>query len=178
MKKGKCLNVSMSNQNGYKSCLSIRTERANRESQNELRNRGNKIMTMGRPTIYSQELLEKAVSYIVRYEEYGDEIPSNVGLALHLGISQRILNYWANDEDKKDFLHILDCIQSKQQQVLINKGLNGDFNSNICKLVLGKHGFHDKQETELSGPGGGPIKNEWSVEYIDPKIANASDSST
>lgn len=130
-------------------------------------------MKMGRPSIYSEELLEKAVSYLVRYEEYGDEIPSNVGLAIHLGISQRILNYWANDEDKKDFLHILDCIQSKQQQVLINKGLSNDFNSNICKLVLGKHGFSDKQETELSGPDGGAIQNKWSVEIKD---ANHTDS--
>lgn len=135
-------------------------------------------MTMGRPSIYSLELLEKAIGYLANYEDFGDEIPSNVGLALHLGISQRILNYWANDEEKQDFLHILDCIQAKQQQVLINKGLNSQFNSNICKLVLGKHGFHDKQETEVSGPGGGPIKNAWTVEFVDPKLDNASDTSS
>ena len=135
-------------------------------------------MPAGRPSIYSVELLEKAVAYLANYEELGDVIPSNVGLAIHLGISQRILNYWANDEDKKEFLHILDCIQSKQQQVLINKGLDNVFNSNITKLVLGKHGFHDKQDSEVSGPGGGPIENKWSVEFVDPKLDNARDPSS
>ena len=27
-----------------------------------------------------------------------------------------------------------------------NKGLRGEFNSNICKLMLGKHGYKDKGE--------------------------------
>ena len=30
-------------------------------------------------------------------------------------------------------------------------GLKGDFNSTITKLVLGKHGYHDKQDVGLTG---------------------------
>ena len=37
-----------------------------------------------------------------------------------------------------------------QRLVLLNKGLTGEFNSNITKLVLGKHGFHDKREVDLN----------------------------
>jgi len=36
-------------------------------------------------------------------------------------------------------------------------GLSGEFNSNIAKLALGKHGYHDKQDNTLSGPDGKPV---------------------
>jgi len=31
----------------------------------------------------------------------------------------------------------------------VNKGLNNTFNSAITKLVLGKHGFHDKMDQDI-----------------------------
>jgi hypothetical protein len=37
-----------------------------------------------------------------------------------------------------------------QQKTLVNKGLNNTFNSAITKLVLGKHGFHDKMDQDLT----------------------------
>jgi hypothetical protein len=33
---------------------------------------------------------------------------------------------------------------------LVNKGLNNTFNAAITKLVLGKHGFHDKMDQDLT----------------------------
>jgi len=44
------------------------------------------------------------------------------------------------------FSHILDNINKKQEQVLLKNGLNNQFNSNITKLVLGKHGYHDRAQ--------------------------------
>ena len=41
-----------------------------------------------------------------------------------------------------------------QQLTLINGGLNNTFNSAITKLVLGKHGFHDKMEQDISSSDG------------------------
>ena len=35
--------------------------------------------------------------------------------------------------------------------MLLNKGIRGEFNSNITTLVLGKHGYHKKVDTELTG---------------------------
>ena len=32
------------------------------------------------------------------------------------------------------------------------------FDSGLTKLVLGKHGYHDKMDNTHSGPNGGPIK--------------------
>ena len=104
---------------------------------------------MARPTKYSTALLEKAQHYLDHYEEYDEVIPSAVGLALVLDITRSTLYAWARDEDKKVFSHILDNINKKQEQILLGKGLNNEFNSNITKLVLGKHGYHDRaQQTD------------------------------
>ena len=101
---------------------------------------------MGRPTKYNTALLEKAQHYLNNYEEYDEVIPSAVGLALVLDITRSTLYAWAKDEDKKVFSHILDNINKKQEQVLLKNGLNNQFNSNITKLVLGKHGYHDRAQ--------------------------------
>jgi hypothetical protein len=101
---------------------------------------------MGRPTKYNTALLEKAQHYLDNYEEYDEAIPSAVGLALVLDITRATLYAWAKDEDKKAFSDILDNINKKQEQVLLKNGLNNKFNSNITKLVLGKHGYHDRPQ--------------------------------
>ena len=93
-------------------------------------------------------MLEKAQHYLDNYEEYDEVIPSAVGLALVLDITRSTLYAWAKDEDKKVFSHILDNINKKQEQVLLKNGLNNQFNSNITKLVLGKHGYHDRPQQE------------------------------
>ena len=103
---------------------------------------------MARPTKYNTALLEKAQHYLDNYEEYDEVIPSAVGLALILDITRSTLYAWARDEDKKVFSHILDNINKKQEQILLGKGLNNEFNSNITKLVLGKHGYHDRPQQE------------------------------
>jgi hypothetical protein len=104
---------------------------------------------MARPTKYSTALLEKAQHYLDHYEEYDEVIPSAVGLALVLDITRSTLYAWARDEDKKVFSHILDNINKKQEQIILGKGLNNEFNSNITKLVLVKHGYHDRaQQTD------------------------------
>ena len=104
---------------------------------------------MGRPTKYSQEIVDKAQHYLDNYEEYEEVIPSAVGLALALNIRRSTLYEWAKAEDKKAFSDILDNINKRQEQVLLNNGLNSKFNSNITKLVLGKHGYHDRpQQTD------------------------------
>ena len=101
---------------------------------------------MARPTKYSTAILEKARHYLDHYEEYGDVIPSAVGLSLALDITRSTLYAWAKDEDKKIFSDILERINIKQECVLLDNGLTGKFNSAITKLVLGKHGYHDRAQ--------------------------------
>lgn len=120
----------------------------------------------GRPTDYGAEKLEKARHYLAHYEEYDDAIPSIAGLSLVLGIARSTVYDWASQPEKAEFSDILQEILSTQEKVLVNKGLKGEFNSNIVKLALGKHGYSDKQE--LTGPDGGALRtdNKWTVEFV------------
>jgi hypothetical protein len=124
-------------------------------------------MPAGRPSKYSPEMLAKAQEYLDgEYLQGGKVIPSNVGLALHLRVDTQTLDNWADNPDNIEFFGILRDIQAKQCELLINSGLTGDFNSAITKLVLGKHGYSEKQETTLQGAGGGPVK--WEITGIEP----------
>lgn len=123
-------------------------------------------MPAGRPTKYNKELLEKAKEYLEEWSKCGDVIPSVEGLAEYLDVSRKIIYIWAKDEEKEEFLHTLDKIEVKQKKVLINKGLTGDFNSNIAKLALGNHGMSEKLQQELSGPGGKPIETSNVINFI------------
>lgn len=103
---------------------------------------------MARPTKYTPELLEKAWHYVENYEEYGQAFPSDIGLASAINIADSTLYEWAKHEDKPEFSEILEKINRDQQFVAWNKGLRGEYNANLVKLLLGKHGFSDKQTLE------------------------------
>ena len=103
-------------------------------------------MPGGRPTTYTDEMLKKAHKYLDEWENEGDAIPSVVGLAKYIERSKTCIYDWAKEESKAEFADILANINETQRQVLINKGLKGEFNSNITKLVLGKHGYSEKKE--------------------------------
>jgi hypothetical protein len=102
----------------------------------------------GRPTKYTPELVAAAYDYIDNYQEAGDMMPSHVGMACAINIAISTLYAWAEDENK-EFSDILALCMQKQQRVLFNGGLGGDFNAAITKLALGKHGFSDKQDVEV-----------------------------
>jgi len=120
---------------------------------------------MARPTLYSDVILTKTQDYIVNYEDHGDLIPSIAGLSVVLQVSRETIRLWGNDPEKTEFFGILGQLLAKQEKVLFNKGLSGDFNPTIAKLALGKHGYSDKQDNTLSAPDGGAVKvqNEWSI---------------
>lgn len=128
-------------------------------------------MPAGRPTKYTPKLVQMAREYVdsgwKKVKE--DVIPSHIGMAKYIGINRLTLYDWAGQKSKEEFSNILDDCMAAQQRVLISKGLDSTFNSAIVKLVLGKHGYHDKQDRELSGPSGGPIDNKWTVEIVDTK---------
>jgi len=128
----------------------------------------------GRPTKYSNETLKIAREYLKNYARHGDKIPSVAGLAVVLAVRRETLHVWAKEEGKEEFSNILGDILAKQENILVNKGLSGDFNPTIVKLVLGKHGYHEKRETEVSGKDGKPIKTEHvsrDLSNLDPKEA-------
>lgn len=117
----------------------------------------------GRPTDYSTEILDKTKDYLANYEDYGDAIPSIAGLAVELKVSRDTIYEWRKHEDKKEFSDILQDILSSQERILISKGLKGEFNSNITKLALGKHGYTEKQDVTSDGKAMQPVL----VRFID-----------
>jgi DNA-packaging protein gp3 len=115
------------------------------------------MANIGRPTKYTPELIDKAHRYITDFNHYGAVFPSHIGLALYLGLHTDTIYAWQKEEGKEEFSGILGQISQIQHEMLVGNGISGDFNPAITKLVLGKHGYHEKQQTELTGADGGPI---------------------
>ena len=111
-------------------------------------------MVTGRPTKYTPELLEMAEEYLTTYEQHDHAFPSDIGLTMVLGIATTTLYEWAKHPEKKAFKDILDKINKEQQLVAWNKGLKGEYNANLVKLLLGKHGYSDKTQQDVTSSDG------------------------
>jgi len=117
---------------------------------------------MGRPTKWSEEMEQQAIAYITEgYKEDDQVIPSISGMALELKVAESTLYKWAED-GRGNFSETLAFCNTAQHQVLLNKGLTGEFNATIVKLALSNHGYSEKTSTDLTS-GGQPIKNEWHI---------------
>lgn len=109
-------------------------------------------MPGGRPSKYTKEVAQKCRDYLAgNWDDGESHFPSQVALSRHLDVVLSTIDKWRHDEDKPEFSDILDKIKARQREILIHKGLAGDFNSAICKLVLGKHGLHDKVDENQTG---------------------------
>ena len=105
---------------------------------------------VGRPTKYNDELQALADTYIFSYKEQGDVIPSRVGLCCFLGIAKSTSFEWA--DIYPEFSATLAAIDALQENVALNRGLDGTFNATIVKLVMANHGYSDKQELAHTSP--------------------------
>jgi len=123
---------------------------------------------VGRPTKYSEKLQALADTYISKYKELGDVIPSRVGLCSFLGISKSTSFEWANIYP--EFSATLDAIDVMQEKVALNRGLDGTFNSTIVKLVLANHGYSDRQELAHTSPDGSMSPTR--IEIVAPSLKN------
>lgn len=117
---------------------------------------------MARPTNWSNDLEKQAWKYVKGgWKDEGHAIPSVVGLCQVINRARSVIYRWAEDEDR-EFRDILDYCNESQHLTLVNGSLKNDLNANISKLVLGKHGYSDKQETDVTSKGES-IKNEWHI---------------
>ena len=103
-------------------------------------------LKMGRPTYYCEELEAQAWRYVDAFEEHGHAFPSIVGLCKVLNRGKTTIYKWAEDENK-NFRDILDAIKENQELVTFNKAMLGEYNATIAKLLLGKHGYNDKVDS-------------------------------
>ncbi len=122
---------------------------------------------MPRPTEYNEEKLALAQQYLDGgWETDGDAVPQIAGLAIAMGIDRTTAYDWVSHEDKVAFSHIFTRVLSLQERGLVNKGLTGDFNPAVTKMMLTKHGYSDKQETQLTGADGGPVQTSATFQFV------------
>lgn len=122
---------------------------------------------MARPTILDQALKDKAHKYVncegeqAQYAARGNVIPTIEDFAHYLGINRDTVYAWEKQDE--EFSDIVEAIRQEQGNLLINKGLKGEFNSTIAKLILsGKHGYIEKSEQDITTAG----------EKINPGVAS------
>ena len=106
---------------------------------------------VGRPTKYNDELQALADTYIFSYKEQGDVIPSRVGLCCFLGIAKSTSFEWA--DIYPEFSATLAAIDALQENVALNRGLDGTFNATIVKLVMANHGYTEAQKVDHTTNG-------------------------
>ena len=114
---------------------------------------------IGRPSKYNPELQALADQYIYDFKDQGDVVPSQAGLCCWLGIARSTLQEW--DKIHPDFSATLEAISVKQENLALNRSLDGGFNSTIAKLLLANHGYSDRQQIEHSEKVTDTGENEW-----------------
>jgi len=109
---------------------------------------------------YCKEIIKKTEKYLAgdwkkkrKSEGCKDVIPSLTGLSLFLGVTRDTVMSWQRDPRKPEFTKLAREIKALQRNILLQQGLNGEFNSAIARLVLGKHGYHPQQEIRQETSG-------------------------
>ena len=105
---------------------------------------------VGRPTKYNDDMQAQADAYVTEWADY-DAIPSRVGLCCYLGIDKTTSYDW--EAIYPEFSHTLRVIDTLQEHTGVNKGITGEFNSTITKLVLANHGYSDRQAVDHTTAG-------------------------
>jgi hypothetical protein len=124
----------------------------------------------GRPTVYDAAVLKKAQDYIFNFSDYGHVVPMVAGLARVLGVARETLYAWSKEKDKQEFSDIMQQIMSEQEIRLASGGLLNVYNSTITKAMLGKHGYHDTQKTDLSSSDGS-MSPKSAIELTDEQLS-------
>ena len=116
----------------------------------------------GRPTKYNEQILIDTQNYIDNHLGFDDLVPSIAGLAYQLNIAKKTVYEWMKDEEKDEFCNMLAQILAKQEKMLLSGGLSSDMNATIVKLMLSKHDYSDKVETDITS-GGKKIENNFII---------------
>jgi len=107
-----------------------------------------------RPYTYDKNFISDIDCYI-QTALTEEQIPSIEGFAIFEdragnSVTVRTLENWANREP--EFFRALEKIKMYQKNELINKGLSGDYNSAIAKLILSaNHGMREGKDITSDG---------------------------
>ena len=118
---------------------------------------------MARSIEYTPRHTELAIEYLESCKDSYTErdklkvkLPSIEWLARHfqkenIPVHRSTIYEWK--ETYPEFSDILEAILSEQAERLINSSISGEYNSNIAKLLMGKHWYSDKQEIDQKTDG-------------------------
>lgn len=150
----------------------------------------------GRPTKLTPEVIEKAKGYIAQCKDeimttdrealsyVIADLPSIVGLALYLEVDKETIYDWIKPHEtdnetmleiRQDFIRIFKRVQQEQELRLLNSGIGGLYNPKIASMILSKHGYSEKTETDITSGGekitlGNPEEaaafNEWRKQHV------------
>ena len=74
-----------------------------------------------------------------------DVLPSQAGFARSIDVSERTIVRWKKKNE--EFCQALEELHTSQENVLIQKGLRGEYNPTICKLILcSNHGYKERSD--------------------------------
>lgn len=116
------------------------------------------IAKIGRPTLYTPEVITAVNEYLQEAVPQNMKIPTVEGVALKLGVGRKTLYEWT--KIYPEFRHTLEELKMKQKEYLTEVGIFGgkEINATIVQLLLRvNHGMIETTRQEISGPEGGPI---------------------
>lgn len=117
----------------------------------------------GRPSEYDPKFVDLVDTYlalatdtivVVAGSGFRTEVklPKREGFAKFLGYPRQTLDNWAKEHP--EFFDALERIDAEQRERLIDKGLSGDYNPTIAKLILSaNHGMAEKSESKNEHSG-------------------------
>lgn len=126
----------------------------------------------GAPTKLTPKTIEKAKGYLEQCEDkthftdkggvsYTDvRLPSMAGLAKHIGVHKDTIYSWCKEEAElydKELVQqisvIVKEINTEQEIRLLNGGLGGIYTPKIAGMIMSKHGYSEKTETDITTKG-------------------------
>jgi len=113
---------------------------------------------MARPTKLTTGLVTKAHGYINETKMGGlffGDLPMVAGLAIYLDVARDSIYEWIKLKTPlgRQFSDIVERIGAEQEYKLVGKSLKGEYNASIAKLILNKHGYVERRETDLTSRG-------------------------
>lgn len=118
---------------------------------------------MARPTKLTPELKEKAYKYLITTLDNIEltdkgalafvevQLPSIADFATYLDIHKETVYEWCKIDS--EFSDYVKDISQEQEKRLINNGLGGLYAPKIVGMLLSKHGYSEKTETDITTKG-------------------------
>lgn len=123
----------------------------------------------GRPTKYTENMPERVLEYLKECQDEYDEfhktrgeksdsfervltvkLPTTYGFAKFIGVDETTIYEW--EKNHPLFSQSLDKIKAEQRQRLLQKGLSGEYNPVIAKLILSaNHDMREKSDMTTDG---------------------------